>query len=1238
MFCLQSIFLPMNPYAKKPLRVALGGLGAPTTLLVFVGDAPPPVLRGVEKALSGGGGKGVDAVLQGHFGAGWRAALGLAGKAGGDAFDDFGDLDDFDDLDALAAPPTPPIEPPSARSTKKALKVVASSLQVYPEDSLDDLAAKVHAATGVPAAQLFFPQRPQHVLTRGGAPVDPALDELGAPAPGRTPVAGVYVEPLEADRDVLYVRARGHLAMLGAPRPDPLHCVACWEVLAPGAARAALNDTLMGDLLWYGVVMRYWPRMDRAALRRGPAPTALSRADTKEAERVARAQQPAMDAAHDSRAVGKPVAHVRQASAVGAVEGRLILRNVFDVATAPPTSGRSQKFLGLPVEAAEVLFWAPGWYRAALGAPRAAPARLRAGARPPGAASDELFAAFAPPSRDVATLTLRLTPRRYEVTARWAAPAPAPAAEKFLAAQARALVAAINGLGGATGGGAARLPAAGLRHMVGFVDIPMPVLPSAAGAADAAREVAARRWGALAEAGLLAGAAATPTRLVARARKGVMGGYAPGALQQSVELSGDLVDSDYSLPRERRDAVHPGRPVTAERMVKALRVGAEDVTASEFAWLQRLLGAALAAPEDLDRELAAAARAARKASRLDRLQQIDPALYDLKKHDPSSVVYARLCQGTERQPLILGPGDKPKKGDAEYWNFTEGAPATYRCTHPDFPALGFLGTDKHPKGFCLPCCKRAPAAPGTAAAARDAACLAREAPAGAPAKAASRLLAASKAVPFGREGQLPPALAAIMGKFGEPGAVRRGAGSVGRVAAALGVDEAGATLEELALAHRAELEILWVEYEGSTPMLRGAAGATLGAGAPAEFALVYRPDLSVLAAGGEARFATAGPLGQALQNTLETSPRTAAGSWANLTAARLNSLVPLAAVDAASGLALTAGGRGQPAVLLPLASAAGAGGLPAIKDAKRALPTAAALNGALKALARAAPDLAAPAAARRPVRLKDRIIGFAFEGRMFFHAPVKAPKRPAANTVAVAHHPLDVAAAAPSDDFLPAGLAKAAAAAQRANAGYRLYLAEFAHAIRGSRAVSKPVRDLAWRPRAGAAPGPELAKALAGVYRKHGTRAPAGALDADLAQLRAGQRARAEDAGSRRLKTDFLWADLAPWLALAGGPVKEATRMVRAAMDKRVSLTKSPAMDNVFVACADAAPGAADSHCSGGRKNRKLLLTAEERDTYLALLAQDLANPAVNAARVAAAPHGVVDPLAFAGPVWVEKV
>ena len=91
------------------------------------------------------------------------------------------------------------------------------------------------------------------------------------------------------------------------------------------------------------------------------------------------------------------------------------------------------------------------------------------------------------------------------------------------------------------------------------------------------------------------------------------------------------------------------------------------------------------------------------------LKSKDPELYIFNKYG-YNIVYSRKCQ-KKYQPLAYTPeelehvGDEDKKRAIKYWNFTTHSDMYYICPNKKFPYLSLL-TGVHPKGYCLPCCRK----------------------------------------------------------------------------------------------------------------------------------------------------------------------------------------------------------------------------------------------------------------------------------------------------------------------------------------------------------------------------------------------------------------------------------------------------------------------------------------------------------------------------------------------------
>lgn len=112
--------------------------------------------------------------------------------------------------------------------------------------------------------------------------------------------------------------------------------------------------------------------------------------------------------------------------------------------------------------------------------------------------------------------------------------------------------------------------------------------------------------------------------------------------------------------------------------------------------------------------------------KLRNLQDRDPKLFDLKSLDSTAPVYSVLCQG-QRQPEMYSQNEinktkYDKKSLVKFWNFTKNETAYYKCPSKKFPHLHF-GINKHPLGYCLPCCKKTKAVDNSKSATINSKCL-----------------------------------------------------------------------------------------------------------------------------------------------------------------------------------------------------------------------------------------------------------------------------------------------------------------------------------------------------------------------------------------------------------------------------------------------------------------------------------------------------------------------------------
>jgi hypothetical protein len=107
-------------------------------------------------------------------------------------------------------------------------------------------------------------------------------------------------------------------------------------------------------------------------------------------------------------------------------------------------------------------------------------------------------------------------------------------------------------------------------------------------------------------------------------------------------------------------------------------------------------------------------RVVKESSNVKTLKEVDPELFDI---DPSInpkkyKLYSKLCQGDRKQPISVSEDeakslkrtnkveyilDYPSKTQPDKVNH-------FVCMDKDYRYPGFIQGDKHPKGYCLPCC------------------------------------------------------------------------------------------------------------------------------------------------------------------------------------------------------------------------------------------------------------------------------------------------------------------------------------------------------------------------------------------------------------------------------------------------------------------------------------------------------------------------------------------------------
>lgn len=159
--------------------------------------------------------------------------------------------------------------------------------------------------------------------------------------------------------------------------------------------------------------------------------------------------------------------------------------------------------------------------------------------------------------------------------------------------------------------------------------------------------------------------------------------------------------------KQKWDHSYSGRIIRISHRTTDIRFEIVDIREDEFRMMSEHL---MTVVYDVSAELRTNPTTPPKNQhRLKKLREEDPDLFNLKKYG-SKKVYSILCQNN-RQPVIYTPDEvnamdaAARKKLVKYINFTKNSPAYYACPSSVYPNLGYLvGT--HPKGYCLPCCNK----------------------------------------------------------------------------------------------------------------------------------------------------------------------------------------------------------------------------------------------------------------------------------------------------------------------------------------------------------------------------------------------------------------------------------------------------------------------------------------------------------------------------------------------------
>jgi hypothetical protein len=152
--------------------------------------------------------------------------------------------------------------------------------------------------------------------------------------------------------------------------------------------------------------------------------------------------------------------------------------------------------------------------------------------------------------------------------------------------------------------------------------------------------------------------------------------------------------------------IYSGRDLQVSHKTTAIEFRVNSIGQNEFDIFQMIIHAFLYKTSKCP-DLVEQVNSSTSFYKARKLRQEDPVLYDLGRYEGQTQMYSRLCQQI-KQPTIYTEDEiknmNPKKL-TKYWNFTTKSPAYYSCNNKSFTEMSFI-VDKHPMGYCMPCCTK----------------------------------------------------------------------------------------------------------------------------------------------------------------------------------------------------------------------------------------------------------------------------------------------------------------------------------------------------------------------------------------------------------------------------------------------------------------------------------------------------------------------------------------------------
>jgi hypothetical protein len=695
-------------------------------------------------------------------------------EGGREADVDFGNLDDFDDIDIIIEEgDLSDVSPPGADDSPESLaptgatsargdgaprkrapeepdwdpRTVYVRETAYPEDTFADLKAKIHAATGVPPYRqhLFYgygpeggqedeaedgwdrPTRTTYRMTVEGALVltdvrrfAQELCPAAAVAGGPDLVAGIPVDRrLEERKEDVRVDALDTFRTLEETPGVYVRRVFVADLatlLRPREAlvQKALSDRYQFDLLYYGVILKFWPTLSPEAFR-------LAVTDPDEIAAAFPLLDPPIEKVRARLALEQQLIDQVYSQTKAQTTRREREERKGGIAVTEASVTVEPRAAKTPVNIRNILDWVPATRhlpamiaRVAADATRGVGGSVRADARKdyviekthvsaaarPHASVLERFLSRPPKRPGVSYAIIRKADRggrgrafstqpqfvyltvyddgRYSIESSWREDDRVGFDEvvKQLSVAARPVIELINSMGAAALplGGALETPAEASRGINTRATIGSLTVSSFwphAFTTEGFRDMKAR-WREYERAGIVGirglQQAGAYTFLF---RKGITN-YDPRAMERVVSRAGGIAQSPAGTHRQvvtnhytyltdpataqRWQYVYAGRLVRVYHRTTDLRIEIVNVDMEEFRRIQLYIFVYLDGlhhgPNRLTRGIVLPGQSRPVEGRLRSLQERDPDLYDLKKFDEGATVYSVLCQG-DRQPEML---------------------------------------------------------------------------------------------------------------------------------------------------------------------------------------------------------------------------------------------------------------------------------------------------------------------------------------------------------------------------------------------------------------------------------------------------------------------------------------------------------------------------------------------------------------------------------------------------------